>query len=73
MLNYATKEKLDHTTDVDTSDLTAKKDFIALKAEVDKLEINKFVNVPTSFNNLKAKVDDLEVDKLKTVPVDWIN
>ena len=70
MLNYATKEKLDHTTDVDTSDLAAKKDFIALKAEVDKLEINKFVNVPTSFNNLKAKVDDLEVDKLKTVPVD---
>ena len=70
MLNYATKEKLDHTADVDTFDLAAKKDFIALKAEVDKLGINKFVNVPTSFNNLKAKVDDLEVDKLKTVPVD---
>ena len=41
-----------------------------MKAEVDKLDINKLVNVPTSLNNLKAKVDDLDVDKLKTVPVD---
>ena len=46
--------------------LAAKKDFIALKVEVDKLEINKFV----SLNNLKTKVDDLDVGKLKTVPVD---
>ena len=39
--NYATKKELDHATGVDTSDLAAKKDFIALKAEVDKLGINK--------------------------------
>ena len=36
-----------------------KKDFITWKAEVDKLDINKLVNVPISFNNLKPKVDDL--------------
>ena len=41
-----------------------------MKAEVDKLNINKLVNVPTSLNNLKTKVDDLDVGKLKTVPVD---
>ena len=41
-----------------------------MKAEADKLNINKPVNVPTSLNNLKAKVDDLDVDKLKTIPVD---
>ena len=41
-----------------------------MKAEVDKLGINKLVNVPTSLNNLKTKVDDLDVGKLKTVPVD---
>ena len=41
-----------------------------MKAEVDKLDINKLVNVPTSLNNLKTKVDDLDVGKLKTVPVD---
>ena len=54
----------------DTSDLAAKKDFIALNAEVDKLDINKLINVPTSLNNLKAKVDDLDVGTLKTVFVD---
>ena len=41
-----------------------------MKAEVDKLDINKLVNVPTSLNNLKTKVDDLNVAKLKTVPID---
>ena len=67
---FATKKELDHATGVDISDLAAKKDFIALKLEVDKLDINKLVNVPTSLNNLKTKVDDLDVGKLKTVPVD---
>ena len=37
--NYATKKELEHVTDVDTSDLAAKTDFIALKAEVDKQDI----------------------------------
>ena len=41
---------------------------MALKAEVDKLDINKLINVPTSLNNLKTKVDDLDVDMLKAVP-----
>ena len=67
--NYATKKELDHATGVDTSDLAAKKDFIALKAEVDKLDINKLINVPISLNNLKIKVDDMDVGKLKTIPV----
>ena len=55
---------------VDPFDLGAKRDFIALKAETDKLEVNKLVNIPTCLNNLKTKVEDLDVDKLKTVPVD---
>ena len=38
--NYATNKKLEHITDVNTSDLAAKKDFLALKAEVGKLGIN---------------------------------
>ena len=67
---YATKKELEHATGIDTSDLAAKKDLFALKAEVDRLDINKLVNVPTSLNNLKTKVDDLDVGKLKTVPVD---
>ena len=47
------KKKLKHFTGVDTSNLTAKRYFVALKAEVDKPDINKLVNVPTSLNNLK--------------------
>ena len=43
--NYATNEELDHTTGIATFDSAAKEDFIALKAEVDKLDINKLVNV----------------------------
>ena len=53
--NYATKKELDHSTGVDIFDLTAEKDFIALKTEVDKLDINKLGNVPISLNNLKPK------------------
>ena len=63
------KKELKHARGVDTSDLVAKKDFIALKAEVGKLEIEKFVNVTTSLNNLKAMVDDLDVGKKKNVPL----
>ena len=50
--------------------MAAQKDFITLKAEVDKLNISKLVNVPTILNNVKTKVDDLDVRKLKTVPVE---
>ena len=37
--NYVAKKELDHATGVDTSDVAAKKDFIALKAKVDKVDI----------------------------------
>ena len=59
--NYASKRELDHVTSVDTSDLAAKEDFTTFKAEFDKLDINKLVNVPVSLNNLKRNVDDLDV------------
>ena len=63
-------KKLNDATGVDTSNLTAKRDFIAMKAEVGKLDINKLVIALTSLKNLKTKVDDLDVLKLETVPVD---
>ena len=34
--SYATKKKLKHATDVDISELAAKKDVIALKAQAEK-------------------------------------
>ena len=41
-----------------------------MKAEVEKANINKLVNVPTGLNDLKTKIDDLDVGKLKTVNTD---
>ena len=48
--------------------LAAKRDIIALKAEVHKL-----VNIPTGLNNLKTKTSDLDVDNLKNVQFNSIN
>ena len=55
--------KIDHATGVDTSDVAAKKYFIALKFEVDKQDINKLTNVLTILNNLKIKLHNLDVGK----------
>ena len=68
--NYATKKELGHATGIDTSDLAAKKYFIALKAEVKKPDIKKFVHVPNILNNLKTRGDGLDVGKSKTIPID---
>ena len=53
--------------------MAAKRNFIALKAEVDKLDINTLVTVPTGLNTLKTIVDYFDVHKLKTVPEDVKN
>ena len=67
VLDFATKNELG----VDTSEKKLlKKILLLFKAEVDKLDIIKLVNVPNSFNSLTTIVDDLDVGKLKTVPVD---
>ena len=42
---------------VDISNIAAKSDFIALKAEVDKLDIKKLVHVQTGLNDLETRVD----------------
>ena len=51
LLNYATKKELDHATEFHTSGLAAKKYFIPLKAGIDKIDVNKLVNVPTTNTN----------------------
>ena len=70
MSHHTTKKELDYATGVDTYDLATKKGFIALKAEVDKLEINKLIMFQLVWIILKTKLDNLDVGKLKTVPVD---
>ena len=64
MTNYATKKELDRAIGIDTSDLAAKKEFVGLKTDVDKLDINKLANVPISLNNSKTERDDSDVGKL---------
>ena len=39
--NYATKTDLKNATEIDPSKLAAKSDLLSLKAEVDKLDIDK--------------------------------
>ena len=45
--NYATKVDLKNTTGADTSKLAKKVDLLNLKSDVDKLDIDKWKNVPT--------------------------
>ena len=61
-------KKIEHAAGIETPDLASKKDFIDLKAEIDKVDVNKLTNVSPSLNNLKTKIDDLDVGKLKSVP-----
>ena len=70
LANYATKKQLNDAPDVDTSNLAAKGDFVALETKIYKLKINKLVDSSTSLQNLKTKVDDLDVGNLKTPSVD---
>ena len=44
--------------------LPKKIDLANLKSDLDKLDIDKIKNIPTSLSNLKTKVDKLDVDKL---------
>ena len=57
-------------TGIDTSKLAAKSDLVSLKAEVEKLDIDKLKNAPTNLSNLKSKVDKLDIGKLEATPVD---
>ena len=58
MSSFATKKELKHVININIFDLASKKDFIALKAEVEKLDIDKLTSFPTSLSNSKTKVDD---------------
>ena len=71
--NYATKTDLKNATGVDTSSVAKKVDLANLKSNVDKLDIDKLINIPTNLSYLKSKVDKLDVDDLVPVPVDLRN
>ena len=61
--NYATKADLKNATEVGISDFVKKTDLTNLKLDVDKLDFNKFKNVPTGLNSLKSKVGKFSKQK----------
>ena len=51
--NCVTKTDLKNVAGIDTSELVSKSDLVSLKAEVDKLDIDKLVPVPVDLSKLK--------------------
>ena len=54
--NCGTETDLKNATGNDTSKLAATSDLVSLKAEVDKLDIDKLKSVPTDLSNFKSKI-----------------
>ena len=61
--NYATKEDVKNITHVDTSSFALKTNLSSLKTEVDKLDIDKLVPVPTDLSKLSNVVKNDVVKK----------
>ena len=74
LLNYFTKT-IKCATGFDTFDLMAKKDFIALKAEVHQLDINKLVTLHKKWS-FPLSISSVNVTKsagsLKSFPIYWL-
>ena len=56
--NYATKIDLKNATGIDASSFAKKVNLSSFKSNADKLDIDKFKNVPTNSSNLKIKADN---------------
>ena len=61
--NYATKTDLKNATGIDTSKLAAKSDLASLKAEIDKLDIDKLIPVPVDSSKLRDVIKNEVVKK----------
>ena len=68
--NYSTKDDIKNITHVNTSNFPLKTILSNLKAEVDKLDIDKLKGLPNNLSILKTKVDQLDIDKLLPLPAD---
>ena len=63
MSAYATKADLKHALGVDTTKLAAKSYFASLKAEVDKINVDKLKTVPVDLSKLSNAVNNDVVKK----------
>ena len=64
VLNYATKADIKDISHVDTSGFALKTNLANLKNEVDKLDIDKLVPVPTDLSKLSNVVKNDVVKKM---------
>ena len=63
LTNYATKTDLKNITHTDLSSFTSKTNLVALKSEVDKIDIDELKTVPTDLNKLNNVVKNDVVKK----------
>ena len=61
--NYATKIDLKKTTEIDTSNLALKSNLANLKAEINKIDVDKLKTVPVDLSKLSNVVNDDVVKK----------
>ena len=61
--NYATKTDIKNISHVNTSSFALKINLVSLKTEVDKLDINKLVPVPTDLSKLSNAVKNVVVKR----------
>ena len=64
MSNYATKTDLKNATRIDTPNFALKSNLASLKAEVDKLDIDKLIPVPVDLSKLSDVVKNDVVKEL---------
>ena len=57
--NYATKADIKNISNVDTSNFALKSNLASLKTEVDKLDVNKLVSVPTDLSKLSDAIKNV--------------
>ena len=62
--NYVTKVDLKNAAGLDTSKLAAESDLASLKAEINKLDINKLVPVPVDLSKVSDVVKMMLLKKL---------
>ena len=63
MSNYATKLDLENESGLDTSKLAAKSDLASLKAEVDKIDVDKLKTVSIDLSKLTNVLKNKVVKK----------
>ena len=61
--NYATKTDLKDATGVDTSKLATKSDLASLKAEIDKIDVDKLKTAPADLSKISNVVNNEVVKK----------